>query len=146
MSIQLKVFNRNTVSTMIPHHNTIIIRTTSEEDFLPLEHLEKFLDVLEVPFDDASENHPTEDLKHGIMTKEHYLKIKDFVLKHLDKIDYIICSCDAAQSRSPALALGILDYILEDHQQATDLVRKNLNWKPNSHVLSFFRQDYYKNL
>lgn len=146
MSIAVKAFNRHTVSTMKPLKNTIIIRTTSDDDFIPLVNENFFTAILEIPFDDASENHPQEDLKYGVMTEEHYFKIKKFILKYKDSIEHIICSCDAAQSRSPALALGILDYILEDHNQATMLVKTHLHWKPNSHVLSFFKKDYYQQL
>jgi len=143
--MQVKVFNKNVISNLKPPKNSILIRTTSEDEFVPLLFKENFKDILELKFDDSSDNHPVSDLKHGVMTKEHYLLIKDFIEKN-KKVSTLFVSCDAAQSRSPALAIGIMDYLLEDPEQTKDLIMKNGHWKPNSFVMSFFRKDYYDQL
>tara|TARA_B100000700_G_scaffold331722_1_gene467561 strand:- start:38869 stop:39300 length:432 start_codon:yes stop_codon:yes gene_type:complete len=143
--MKLKVFNKNIIANMKPPKNSVLIRTTSEDDFVPLVFRDCFLDVLELKFDDSSDNHPIEDLKHGVMTKEHYFQIKEFIEKHKNVLNLFV-SCDAAQSRSPAMAIGIIDYLLEDPEQTKDLIMKNGHWKPNAFVMSFFRKDYYKQL
>jgi predicted protein tyrosine phosphatase len=129
----------------LPPCNSILIRTTSEDAFISLPNRHLYLDILEIPFDDASPNHPKGDLKYGAMSQDQFDTIHKFVNKYKTIASTIYCSCDAGQSRSPALALGILDYIVEDRQQAINLLSANKNWKPNSHVISFFRHHYYQN-
>ena len=143
--MKVYVYNKVITSNINPPKNSVLIRTTSEDEFLPLSFAEKFVDVLEMKFDDSSDNHPVGDLKHGVMTKEHYFQIKNFINKYKD-LDNLYVSCDAAQSRSPALAIGILDFLLEDPIQTQNMLSNNGHWKPNAFVMSFFRQDYYGQL
>jgi predicted protein tyrosine phosphatase len=129
---------------IMPHQNTIIIRITSNRDFITMTNRKYFQGVLELRFDDISDTHPTDDVMlYGQMTKVHYLKIIDFYEKYKKTAKRIIVHCDAGQSRSPAVALAILDYLIGDHEQAIRLIELNKHWKPNIHVLSFFKTAYW---
>ena len=142
--MRMQVINSKMSETFNPLPNTIIIRITSNENFAVMNHTTDFLGVLELRFDDISDKHPTEDtMLYGMMTPNHYYEIKSFVEKFKSNECDIIVHCDAGQSRSPAVALGILDYLLEDHAQAQELLMKNGHWKPNVFVTSYFRRDYY---
>lgn len=140
--MKISVLNRHDLSMLQPPKNSIVVRATSDDNFIPLKFKNDFIDILELYFDDSSENHPTDDLKHGIMTTNHYQEIKSFIAKH-NNANYLFVSCDAAQSRSPAIAIGILDFLLNDSEQTIDLIKNNPHWKPNAFVISFFRRDYY---
>lgn len=141
--MKVQVFNSKASETFKPEPKSIIIRITSNEEFAIMEHRNLFQDVLELRFDDISDTHPKEDtMLYGAMTQEHYQQIKSFMDKNIDSFQLSV-HCDAGQSRSPAVALSILDYILNDPEQAQQLLLKNKHWKPNSHVSSFFARDYW---
>lgn len=128
----------------MPQQNTIIIRITSNRDFAPMINRNYFQSILELKFDDVSDTHPTDDVMlHGPMTNDHYLEIVNFFEINKDTANNIIVHCDAGQSRSPAVALAILDYLIGDHDQAIKLIERNGHWKPNIHVLSFFKTAYW---
>ncbi len=141
--MKVQVFNSKTSETFKPEHNSIIIRITSNAEFAPMEHRELFKDILELRFDDISDTHPKEDsMLYGAMTTDHYQQIKSFMDKNIDSFQLFV-HCDAGQSRSPAVAISVLDYLLNDPEQAQRLLQKNRHWKPNSHVSSFFSRDYW---
>lgn len=142
--INTGVINSKMSETFLPLSDTIIIRITSNENFAKMDSQSQFMDILELRFDDISEQHPKEDsMLYGKMTQEHYNDIKRFIQKYQSVAKNLIIHCDAGQSRSPAVALGILDYLIEDHEHAKELVLKNGHWKPNAFVLSYFKRDYY---
>lgn len=141
--MKVQVFNSKVSETFKPEPNSIIIRITSNADFAFMEHRELYKDILELRFDDISDSHPKEDtMLYGAMTNEHYQQIKEFIDKNIDSINLFV-HCDAGASRSPAVALSVLDYLINDPEQAQQLLHKNKHWKPNSYVSSFFTRDYW---
>jgi predicted protein tyrosine phosphatase len=144
INANVSVINSKTSESIIPLENTIIIRITSNEKFSYMANEKLFSDILELRFDDVSDTHPTGDtMLYGQMTNDHYNQIVSFFEKNKLDTKNIIVHCDAGQSRSPAVALGILDYLLEDPEQAISLIRINGHWKPNIHVLSYFKKAYW---
>jgi predicted protein tyrosine phosphatase len=142
--MKTKVINSMLSQVLNPEDNTLIIRITSNEEFAQLNYRESFQDILELRFDDVSDTHPKNDkMRYGAMKKEDFWSIVEFINKNKDTAKTLIINCDAGQSRSPAVATGILDYLLEDPQQSIELIKKNTNWKPNSFVTSFFRTAYF---
>ena len=142
--MQTQVINSLISETYMPSDNTIIIRITSNEDFAKMKNRSIFQDVLELRFDDVSPEHPKEDsMLYGAMKEEHFQEILKFVEKN-KQAEKLIVHCDAGQSRSPAVAINILDYLLNDPEQAQELIQRNKHWKPNAHVTTFFRTAYYE--
>lgn len=141
--MKVQVFNSKASETFKPEPKSIIIRITSNAEFAIMQHRDLFQDVLELRFDDISDTHPKEDsMLYGAMTTDHYQQIKSFMQKNIDSFQLSV-HCDAGQSRSPAVAISVLDYLLNDPEQAQQLLQKNRHWKPNSHVSSFFARDYW---
>ena len=141
--MKVSVFNSKSSETSNPVANSIIIRITSNYDFATMKYRDAYQDVLELRFDDISDSHPKEDsMLYGAMTQNQYTQIKGFISKNMNAKELHV-HCDAGQSRSPAIALAVLDYLLLDHEQAQELLQKNRHWKPNSHVSSFFTRDYW---
>ena len=142
--MKTQVINSIQSETFMPEKHTIIIRITSNESFAVLQNRSAFQDVLELRFDDISDTHPKEDsMLYGAMTKEQFWEIVEFINRNKNTGISMIIHCDAGQSRSPAIAISVLDYLLEEQTQAQDLIRINTHWKPNSFVTSFFRTAYY---
>ena len=142
--MKTSVINSITSETFKPNLNTLIIRVTSNKEFSRLQFNDEFQDILELRFDDISDTHPKSDsMLYGAMTKDHFWEIVKFINKNKTTAEKLVVHCDAGQSRSPAIAINVLDYLLTDPEQAQDLIRTNTHWKPNSFVTSFFRQAYY---
>lgn len=95
----------------------IVISITDDKDF-PLIPIKKCLDILKLSIWDY-DNYGHNEFsipEEKIYKPEHAKQVLEFVFKYLDKVNLIICQCDAGISRSSATAAA-LSKIMKDYDQ-----------------------------
>ena len=91
----------------IPKENSVLIRLESSVEDLEFEKYYK--DILLIDILDITKAKEKEH-ENKIFTKEHSFKIYEFVDKYID-CDELVIHCHAGLSRSPAVAISILNYL-----------------------------------
>ena len=123
--MQFIVLNRDSVKNFKTDKIHILIQIYCSNDYAePLEFLASRRDVLKLQFDDWNAEQRIlieKEYKHSAKAqgmiyfgKEHANKIIEFVNKHLNNIELIICQCDAGISRSAAVAAALSKCINND--------------------------------
>ena len=103
--MKITVLSVNELLEYIPQKYSILIRLESSVDDFSFEKYYK--DILLIDVLDITKKINEED---KIFTKEHSEDIYNFVNKHLN-CDEIVVHCHAGLSRSPAVAISILNYL-----------------------------------
>lgn len=118
--MELVVESRWTVGLLKPDVPYIIISITSD-DFPEIPNRKNCKGILRLKFDDVEEDigkDIIEKYKLTLINEDHGKKILNFVFENLNKVDLIVCQCDAGISRSSATAKA-LDKIL-NHDGKTE--------------------------
>lgn len=116
--MQFLILNRDKVKNYITDKKHILIQIYCHDDYAEeASNLHTRLDTLQIQFDDwnAEQKNKIEEcyetsekMKAMIFFSEkHAEKIIKFVKKYLDKIELIVCQCDAGISRSAAVAAAL---------------------------------------
>lgn len=138
-----------------------IIRITSMTEFLPLWYRHEFSDVLELFFDDVTEETLVQLIHQGnnkhnlvMFNQGHAEKIVEFFNVHKTSCDAFVVHCDAGVSRSAAVAMSLAKY--SGHIDAYTRIITNVPaYCPNPHVrqvmademgVSVEQQQLYNNL
>ena len=87
--------------------------------------------VLRLCFDDAVDS----SFYQNLITMEQAEAIRDFVLQYQDEIDLLIVHCTAGQSRSPAVAAGIVAGLGKNDRCFWECER----YRPNPRVYEWVR-------
>ena len=123
----IEVDNRN-------HAHTILISILSTvETPLSQEVKDRYLDVLELRFDDIVE----EQEGLSLFNFRHVKEIQHFVNKHI--IGDIVVHCSQGVSRSTAVALAICIYIKKNNNMLVETIRYSDKMNPNEHVTNVFK-------
>lgn len=97
--------------------------------------------VLNIEFDDLTEDKEWNGYQFKALTEEQAKQIVDFIDLNNSKKFYIHCT--AGISRSGAVATFIRDfYLTKEEQKVFDL--NNPHIRPNNHVLTLLKRVYYK--
>lgn len=87
------------------------------------------VDILYLAFHDAE---PTDDpslpANIQLMTADHARQIWDFVQRHIEDIDVVVCHCEQGMSRSPAVAAALAEFLGQSSE------RFYLEFQPNEYV------------
>jgi predicted protein tyrosine phosphatase len=117
--MQFRVMPHHAASKYSPreygHQHAVMVRVTSLDDFIPLNHADEFDAVLPLFFDDMTQetyNTFSDHESAGIhlFTREMAQKIVDFYIEWAEKCDVFVVHCDAGASRSPAIAMALAEY------------------------------------
>jgi len=100
----IKAFDRSQVSGLEPRPNSVLIIITSPNSEFP-ELSKKWMEVLQIKFDDVENGFGLKDKKYTAMTDYDAETILDFVIRNIDKDIFI--SCDAGMSRSPGVLVAL---------------------------------------
>lgn len=95
----------------IPKEKSMLIRLHIEKDE-DLSFKENYIDILNIDvIDEWDLNNP--NFKGKLFTEKNAKDIYEFVCKNINEVEEIVVHCKAGLSRSPAIAICILNYIGE---------------------------------
>lgn len=98
----------------IPSEKSILIRLHIEENE-DLSFEKKYINILKINIiDEWDINNPK--FKNKLFTNEHSLEIYNFVTNYLSNIHEIVIHCKAGLSRSPSVAICLLNFLGEKEQ------------------------------
>lgn len=104
--------------------------------------LDKYIDVLELYFDDIVEIPPEEYKNRFVLFNNDMAKqLTDFIITH--DFEEINVHCNGGQSRSAAIMICISKIL--DRKDIEESINKDSRFKPNKLVLNIF-DDYFKTL
>jgi len=148
--MQFLVLNRDSVKHFKTDKVHILIQIYCSNDYVePIEFLSSRRDVLKLQFDDwnaeqkikiESRYENSQKMKDMIYFDNNLAKsIVEFVKKHIDDIEMIICQCDAGISRSAAVAAALSKCIHGNDEYYFK------HYLPNSLVYKTILEEWYKN-
>lgn len=118
--MKIKVLDIFSAKEYLPKEKSILIRLEFDIKKLDYEYL--YQDVLYIDVLDCNNENETNDISK-LFTDVHKKEIFDFVDKNIDAEELII-HCHAGLSRSPAVAISILNY-LGRREEALKYIHKN---------------------
>lgn len=147
--MEIKVLSRDLIKNYTTDKKHILIQIYCHGDYPePTIKVWSRLDVLQLEFDDwdiRAKRLITEEFKDSAAAKkqiffseEQAQKIIEFVKKYIDKVELIICQCDAGISRSAGVAAALSKCI-----NGNDIFFFE-NYLPNSLVYSTIVKEWNK--
>ncbi len=118
----------------------VISITDPESETVNLLDQESRKDILRVSFWDLDRPFHIAGIEEGLFplfSEDDAIKIKEFVDIHMDKVDLIVCHCEAGISRSAAVAAAITRIYVGDD---SDFFKMYL---PNRRVYRMILEAYY---
>lgn len=149
--LNVEVLNRPILTFMdrerefYPMYNWALIRFFNTASPYKLTLPESCKDHLEITCDDVTNVRVPNAHLYTFFSVEHAQKILNFVEKNKDRIDTLICACEAGISRSAGCAAAIEKIYL-----GTDEIYNNIKYFPNSLIYStilnlyYYKDDYEK--
>lgn len=147
--MEFLILNRDRVKSYSTEKKHILIQIYCHDDYAePTLHLWTRLDTLQIQFDDWDENaknkicelyKTSQKAKEMIFFSEkHAKRIIKFVKRYLDKIELIVCQCDAGISRSAGVTAALSKCINDDDEYFFK------HYLPNSLVHSTILKEWNK--
>ena len=108
--MEFRIISRKWANTLKMTVPTIVISITDINSYHPIySEKENILDILYLKFDDVdlSSNTNPESRFYVPINEIQAKEIVDFVEKYKDKVEQVVCQCDAGISRSSATAAAL---------------------------------------
>ena len=143
-----KLFAERVVPIMTKPYAIISITdpTSDSATFEPNEHFRGvlFLKLYDIDFSDGNMSHGRHailrDYGDGLFKDEQSVQIVDFVEEIKDKVEAIICHCDAGISRSSGVAAAIQKHLTGSDEK----IFKDPRYLPNMYVYRKLLNEFHK--
>jgi len=136
------ITNRHAITYLKPEVDHVVISICAPGYLFPnLPENNKRLGLLQLEFVDLDRIEIARQMgqEHMLMTKDQAKEILSFVNEYKDKVELIICQCDAGISRSSGAAAALSKILNNDDEW----VFSSTNYVPNMHVYRLLINEYF---